>query len=139
MSKRQRTEEVICTFARCIDDQAEADLEGKLKNNNAIRPQILNMNGFTAQHAAEAILCEYKLMDLVKTLLFLEAGVDGVSRLLDVVPGSEDYCFEKAYFTDFGSDMNRFRVEKTGIGINRQAFGIKVWNEIVSKNFLLTG
>lgn len=80
------------TFTSRINYEAEHELE-KSTSFKEPRPRILSMDNFTAKDAAEADPAHYRLIDVVKTIVYLEAGIDSVKNLFG--KGTKPYEFSR--------------------------------------------
>lgn len=80
MSERQRTDGVGQPPRQKVDIDVENQLRERLEGLDE-RPKVLSLSTLTEQDAFEAGPSEYRLMDLVKTLLYLESGPDGLQKI----------------------------------------------------------
>lgn len=91
------------SFSYRVDHEAEFEIEKSSGYQNP-RPQILSMDGFTEQDAIVADPAEYRVVDLVKTLVYLEAGADGVKKIFEGNDMKHELSrFEKCSAVESGS------------------------------------
>lgn len=84
MSKRQPTEETSDSSTQ-VNDLAEGQLNTLMKtSDNLHRAVILQFTSFTRHDADLARAGDYHLIDLVKTLIYLDAGTDAVRDIFDI-------------------------------------------------------
>lgn len=65
-----------------IDVYTEAELLRRA-HGPGVRPQVLNSANITVQHARFRNVDQYRVEDLVKTVIYLHDGIDAVSRVFD--------------------------------------------------------
>lgn len=84
MSKRKQNEDGEEPFHKRINLTAENDLRELVSKAEPRPPTILNLDGFTHQDAEVAKVEDYRLVDLIKTLVYDSTqSVDKVHRMFD--------------------------------------------------------
>lgn len=93
MSKRPRTDDTCQLPRHKVNIDVENQLRERLEGLDE-RPKVLSLFTLTEQDAIEADPGEYRLMDLAKTLLYLESGLDGLQKMFDYSDSSPAYMCE---------------------------------------------